>query len=82
MNVSFYDNSIILDNLLSKPEGLFCLINEATRVCQDDSLIIGKYWIVWVVEYIHIIIIKFIYEMWILEVPWIHLILEKNDLEN
>lgn len=42
MNVSFFDNKVILDNLLAKPEGLFCIIDEATRVCQDQSLIIGN----------------------------------------
>lgn len=42
MNVSFFDNQVVLDNLLAKPEGLFYIIDEATRICQNQSLIMGN----------------------------------------
>lgn len=42
INLNFYDNKTALDNLLTKPDGLFYIIDDASRSCQDQDLIMGK----------------------------------------
>lgn len=42
VNLNFYDNKIALDNLLTKPDGLFYIIDDASRISQDQDLIMGK----------------------------------------
>lgn len=39
--LNFYDNRTALDNLLTKPDGLFCIIDECTRNNFDNSYILG-----------------------------------------
>lgn len=41
-NLNFYDNKTALDNLLTKPDGLFYIIDDASRTSQDQDLIMGK----------------------------------------
>lgn len=41
VNFNFYDNKTALDNLLTKPDGLFYIIDDASRSCQDQDLIMG-----------------------------------------
>lgn len=41
INLNFYDNKTALDNLLTKPDGLFYIIDDASRSCQDQNLIMG-----------------------------------------
>ncbi|KAL9925896.1 STKc_myosinIII_N_like and MYSc_Myo21 domain-containing protein ninaC [Glossina fuscipes fuscipes] len=41
-NLNFYDNKTALDNLLTKPDGLFYIIDEASRMSQDQDLIIDR----------------------------------------
>lgn len=41
INLNFYDNKTALDNLLTKPDGLFYIIDDASRSCQDQDLIMG-----------------------------------------
>lgn len=43
INLNFYDNKTALDNLLTKPDGLFYIIDDASRSCQDQDLIMGRY---------------------------------------
>ncbi|XP_059220276.1 neither inactivation nor afterpotential protein C isoform X2 [Stomoxys calcitrans] len=41
-NFNFYDNKTALDNLLTKPDGLFFIIDEASRMSQDQDLIMDR----------------------------------------
>lgn len=41
--LNFYDNRTALDNLLTKPDGLFCIIDDCTRNNFEDSYILGTY---------------------------------------
>ncbi|XP_067622468.1 neither inactivation nor afterpotential protein C isoform X2 [Eurosta solidaginis] len=41
-NFSFYDNKTALDNLLTKPDGLFYIIDDASRTSQDQDLIMDR----------------------------------------
>lgn len=41
INLNFYDNKVALDNLLTKPDGLFHIIDDASRISQDQDLIMG-----------------------------------------
>lgn len=43
VNLNFYDNKVALDNLLTKPDGLFYIIDDASRISQDQDLIMGKF---------------------------------------
>ena len=43
VNLNFYDNKTALDNLLTKPDGLFYIIDDASRNSQDQDLIMGSY---------------------------------------
>ncbi|KAH8412845.1 hypothetical protein KR009_006225, partial [Drosophila setifemur] len=42
INLNFYDNKTALDNLLTKPDGLFYIIDDASRSCQDQDLIMDR----------------------------------------
>nr|AAA28721.1 ninaC long protein [Drosophila melanogaster] len=42
INLNFYDNKTALDNLLTKPDGLFYIIDDASRSCQDQNLIMDR----------------------------------------
>ncbi|XP_037708144.1 neither inactivation nor afterpotential protein C [Drosophila subpulchrella] len=42
VNLNFYDNKTALDNLLTKPDGLFYIIDDASRSCQDQDLIMDR----------------------------------------
>lgn len=42
INLNFYDNKTALDNLLTKPDGLFYIIDDASRMSQDQDLIMGN----------------------------------------
>ncbi|XP_053960688.1 neither inactivation nor afterpotential protein C isoform X1 [Anastrepha ludens] len=41
-NLNFYDNKVALDNLLTKPDGLFYIIDDASRTSQDQDLIMDR----------------------------------------
>ncbi|XP_049305729.1 neither inactivation nor afterpotential protein C isoform X3 [Bactrocera dorsalis] len=41
-NLNFYDNKTALDNLLTKPDGLFYIIDDASRTSQDQDLIMDR----------------------------------------
>ncbi|KAL5282534.1 MYO3A family protein [Megaselia abdita] len=40
--LNFYDNRTALDNLLTKPDGLFCIIDDFTRNNVEDSYILDQ----------------------------------------
>ncbi|XP_005188793.2 neither inactivation nor afterpotential protein C [Musca domestica] len=42
VNLNFYDNKTALDNLLTKPDGLFYIIDDASRMSQDQDLIMDR----------------------------------------
>ncbi|XP_037816478.1 neither inactivation nor afterpotential protein C [Lucilia sericata] len=42
INLNFYDNKVALDNLLTKPDGLFYIIDDASRISQDQDLIMDR----------------------------------------
>ncbi|XP_055920524.1 neither inactivation nor afterpotential protein C isoform X1 [Eupeodes corollae] len=42
MQLNFYDNKSALDNLLTKPDGLFYIIDEASRTSQDQDQIMDR----------------------------------------
>ncbi|KAM7350914.1 STKc_myosinIII_N_like and MYSc_Myo21 domain-containing protein ninaC isoform 1-T2 [Cochliomyia hominivorax] len=42
VNLNFYDNKVALDNLLTKPDGLFYIIDDASRMSQDQDLIMDR----------------------------------------
>lgn len=41
-SLHYYDNKLAVDHLMSKPHGLFYLIDEATRGRQSQDFITGK----------------------------------------
>ncbi|XP_037957522.1 neither inactivation nor afterpotential protein C isoform X2 [Teleopsis dalmanni] len=42
VSYNFYDNKTVLDNLLTKPDGLFYIIDDASRTSQDQDLIMDR----------------------------------------